>query len=388
MIEKYLISVSLCVTAAMNKCHVVLLNDTGKTLYSCGVNDFGQLGLGDCKRRDNFTLVDLPVEFSSISVGHKDFCIGIAEEDGSLWGWGDNSEGQLGLPKERKHLSEGIFSNLGVYEGGNKSMPTQIPQTRNFTQVATGHQFSLALDIDGRVWSFGLNAFGQLGLGDLKTRYSPTIILPLVDQCITSVSAGLQHGIVLDSNGKLWSFGHNDFGQLGLTDRVNRYSPQQVTWPRDVVQVSSGYYHNLILDSGSNVWAFGYNYYGQIGTGERSRHVETPLLNSSLENISRVICGGNTSFCIDVHHRVFVFGDNEDDKFEFNIQENILFPREKESWCNTTVLPGGHHTLIVDEDGNLFLYGYITGVPIQTGKQDITFAIKKCAMIKSGFSVV
>jgi alpha-tubulin suppressor-like RCC1 family protein len=95
----------------------------GDAYYVCGVNTYGQLGIGNYETIDTFTRMDLPVRFSSISIGRR-FCVGIAEEDGSLWSWGSNSTGQLGIPP--------VGTNDKILR------PQQIPNTQYFIQVSSG----------------------------------------------------------------------------------------------------------------------------------------------------------------------------------------------------------------------------------------------------------
>jgi alpha-tubulin suppressor-like RCC1 family protein len=91
--------------------------------------------------------MQLPVKFVCVIAGYCDHSIGIAYEDGSLWVWGSNNEGQLGLVQQFMRLA-----------------PVRIPNTRNFVNVAAGNKFTLCLDSNGNMWSFGRNNSGQLGI--------------------------------------------------------------------------------------------------------------------------------------------------------------------------------------------------------------------------------
>jgi alpha-tubulin suppressor-like RCC1 family protein len=341
-----------------------VLDGSGTHFYTCGSNEDGQLGTGDTEHRTEFTRVDLSRKFSSIAPGYKDFCVGIAEEDGSLWSWGSNAHGQLGM---------------NVNEIVRVCSPTQISNTFNFTQISSGAEFCLALDSNNRVWSFGRNNCGQLGLGHTTFRDSPTMITSLKE--ILSVSCGMDHGLVLDVDGNLWSFGSNSSGKLGLADpdRSCYFYPRKLDWlpknlpkvktkrktlfshfssekknvenPLKIIQISSGYNHNLVLDSQSRVWVWGDNSFGQLGIGNLVSKCSPEMLDHA-GNISTVYCAGNSSIIQNINNQMFAFGNI------FNT-DSLRRPYLLRHWANKTIIPGASHTLIIDEDGNTSLEGFI-----------------------------
>ena len=178
--------------------HALVLDPSGTHFFCCGNNDQGQLGTGDQNPLSIFTQVNLPVKFTAICAGYQNHSLGISATNGSLWSWGSNAQGQLGLGSQIK----------------TQVHPSQFPNTQQFLQICAGNQFSLGLDSQGRVWAFGKNSHGQLGLGDQETRYVPSVIQSL--QHITQISAGYRFGMGLDHLGNLWSFGSNSRSQLGV----------------------------------------------------------------------------------------------------------------------------------------------------------------------------
>ena len=309
----------------VNKFHSLVLDGTGNHFFACGSNQFGQLGTGDTISQEKFTQVLLPVKFISLSAGSPDHSLGIAECDGSLWSWGSNSHGQLGEQ----------FPNL--------FQPTQITETHSFVQISAGRQFSLALDSNEHVLSFGSGDNGRLGLGEgVGNQFRPTRIESLSN--IKSISAGYQFGIVLDDSGSLWSFGYNFYGQLGLGDNTNRWSPCKIEGIPPIVQVSSGYHHNLILDSHGGVLSFGSNNSGQLGHSETTpKNIPEEVPN--LVDIVQIFGAGNTSIVKNDSQQFFVFGNNTSYRAE---EGNILSPFEKENWRDKIIFPGAHHTIILD----------------------------------------
>ena len=315
-----------------NSNHALVLDGSGNHFFTCGLNESGQLGTGDTIKKETFTRVNLPVKFISLSAGYPDHSLGIAE-DGSLWSWGSNSRGQLGQGEGVPFLTQ----------------PTQILDTHSFVQISAGDQFSLALDSNGDVWSFGNGEYGRLGLGEgVRHRFRPTRIESLSN--IKSISAGVYFGMVLNHFGSLWSFGYNEDGELGLGDNTNRWSPCKIEGIPPIVQVSSGYYHNLILDSHGSVLSFGFNHYGQLGhSGTTNNNI--PEMIPNLVDIVQIFGAGFTSIVKNDSQQFFVFGNNASYRAEIG---NIFAPVEQENWRDKIIFPGGDHIVILDEKGFLF----------------------------------
>jgi len=340
----------------INPKHALILDGSRNHFFCCGVNHAGQLGTGDQISIEKFTKVDLPVPFSSLSAG-ENHSLGISELDGALWSWGSNSHGQLGQGRKVEFLKE----------------PTKIPNTQSFVQVSAGNLFSLALDSNGDVWSFGFSGKGRLGLGKGKgNQFTPERIDTLND--IKSISAGNCHGIALDNSGIVWSFGSNQFGQLGVGNSKDRAEPSKIEGVQDIVQISSGHSHNLLLDSSGRVWSFGSNILGELGNSDNPTKRIVPELIPNVENIIQVFAAGSSSIIINNDHKVFVFGHNDCAKLGFeNDALCFVSPTEQENWRNTTIFPGAYHTVIVDELGNLFFCGYMDLVDVQAGQQEGIF---------------
>jgi len=138
--------------------------------------------------------------------------------DGTLWGWGKNEFGQIGLGTSAAYVWV--------------SSPAQVGALTNWSRVTAGGNFTIASKTDGTLWAWGQNNNGQLGQGNLTYRSSPVQVGALTTWLFAA--AGYIHTAVTKTDGTLWAWGGNAQGQLGLGNTVNRSSPVQVgaltTW--------------------------------------------------------------------------------------------------------------------------------------------------------------
>jgi hypothetical protein len=214
------------------------------TLWVWGYNGSGQLGLGDLEDRYSPTRLGNSANWSAVSTdGWSAHAI---RSDGTLWAWGDNFRGQLGLGDNLK-----------------RDTPTRVGSASNWAAVSASSS-TLALRSDGTLWAWGFNSSGQLGLGDEQDRNSPAQVGS--DSNWAAAIAG-SHALALRSDGTLWTWGSNRFGQLGLGDHVDSDTPAQVGLGTNWSAISSGDFHCQALQSDGTIWGWGAFNYGEQGTG-------------------------------------------------------------------------------------------------------------------------
>jgi len=155
--------------------------------------------------------------------------------DGTLWGWGTNNLGQLGL---------GTFS-------AQELNPVQIGTATTWQSVAAGYTHTVALRTDGSLWTWGSNTSGQLGDGTTTTRSSPARV---GTSTWKAIAAGSSETFAIRSDGTLWAWGNNSFGQLGDGTTVSRVVPTQIGAPTTWQSVAGGGLHTLAIRSDGTLW--------------------------------------------------------------------------------------------------------------------------------------
>ena len=175
------------------------------------------------------------------------------DEHGTLWTWGSNQEGQLGAETQE----------TGVDREGNQVAVsgTSLAVLEDVRSVAAGGDFTVALKTDGTLWAWGGNDYGQLGNGTVVSAAQPVQVL---DQ-VSAVSAGDYHVAAIRDDGTLWTWGDNLYGQLGDGTRDSVSAPHQVL--ADVRFAVMGDYHAAAISTDGTLYTWGSNLDGQLGTG-------------------------------------------------------------------------------------------------------------------------
>jgi alpha-tubulin suppressor-like RCC1 family protein len=258
----------------------------------------------------------------------------VRRADGSISGWGYNVEGQLGTGSASA-ASDTIVQAV-------------LPAGRRATAVAAGFSHALALLDNGDVLAWGFNDNGQLGLGDILPRTTPTkVTLP---RPAVAVAAGRGFSVVALDDGRVFTWGSNTIGQLGNGAREASVSPVQATGLTDIVAVAAGAAHALALGGDGRVWAWGANASGQLGDGS-FRAALVPVATGLVE-IARIRAGGDHSAAISRRRTLYLWGENADGQLGLGSgAPGDLGAPAGVSQAVVDAAPGTRMTLLVGSDG-------------------------------------
>ena len=246
--------------------------DENGSLWGCGNNGNGELGVGDQNFRTQFVKI---VNGNVASVSTREYNTFFIKEDGSLWGMGSNSDGQLGT---------------GSFGGSSRAFPMKIVD-HGVIDTAVGTAHTLFVKSDGSLWGMGKNHMGQLGIGNYDRQSSPVLIM---DANVSAVGTGNHSSYALKKDGTLWSWGDNHQGRLGDGSDTKRNLPVRVV-DQNVTSFSVYNAHVQFLKTDGSAWAFGCNHNGRLGDGTGS-HRYNPIRIID-ENVSAVFaCDGNSYF--------------------------------------------------------------------------------------------
>jgi alpha-tubulin suppressor-like RCC1 family protein len=266
----------------------------GVYAYAWGYNISGMLGDGtNTLRTTPVQVVDVG-GFSSMAGGAL-FTVAV-RPDGSLWQWG-SALNHSTTPYRPQNIGSGfsavaagmshaiaLAADGSVWTWGTSNTDGQLGRTVQATasgndagtpvQVMTGvakvwagANSGYALKTDGTLWAWGANGYGQLGDGSTVSRATPA----QVPGSFTRVSPGGEHVAALKADGSLWTWGRNNWGQLANGGTQNVLAPQQVSTGWTMVAAGGGF--TLVANAAGEIWGAGHNYYGELGNGQQ---VATP----------------------------------------------------------------------------------------------------------------
>ncbi|MDY0000199.1 MAG: hypothetical protein RBU30_02775 [Polyangia bacterium] len=286
-------------------------------LYCWGSNNQGQIGTGSSiQEYTSPQLVEiLPAlthAIERVTAGSGHTCATIS--DGRLFCWGENVFGQLGTGNTYEVRSPHILNGFGgVGE----------PKVRS---VAAGMWHTCALDGDGRVYCWGANNYGQLGVGS-SDLYSTTPLEVGLSERAVAIALGAVHTCAIAATGSLYCWGDNQWGELGDGTRVNRNLPTLVSFEEvygsmpEVYQVALGGAHTCALIRTQDateplVSCWGINYHGQLGVDVAGGEVYSalPVSSTALQDSgalpSRLAVGQNSTCVLDDDGTAWCWGDN------------------------------------------------------------------------------
>lgn len=172
---------------------------------------------------------------------------------GQVWAWGNNNRGQTGVKPSESLVDQ----------------PKKVEGLSDIVSIAAGYTHSLAVDVNGQVYAWGSNGSGQLGNNKTDDSSTPQEVLTVRDA--VQVSGGNDTSMALTADGKIYTWGYGEYGQLGAAKTTNsRLKPDMISGSDfgTPIQIASGMNHNLLLNSQGSVYAWGRNRDAQLGTGE------------------------------------------------------------------------------------------------------------------------
>ena len=313
--------------------------------------------------------------------------------DGNAYAWGNNNDGQLGNgTRDDKHAP-------AMVKTPDRSTYPDLPADFTYVQVSGGRYHSLAVGSDGNAYAWGSNSQGQLGDGTGTTRSTPVMVrkpdrstypdLP-ADFTYLQVSAGYWHSMAVGSDGNVYAWGDNQYGQLGDGTRDDKHAPVRVKTPDrktypdlpadfTYLQVSAGNAHSLALGSDGNVYAWGYNYNGRLGDGTTTdRHapvrVKTPDRKTYPDlpadfTYLQVSAGDRHSLALGSDGNVYAWGWNGYGRLgdgttterhapvRVKTPDRKTYPDLPADFTYLQVSAGIYHSLALGSDGNVYAWG-------------------------------
>lgn len=340
-------------TVASGSRHTVVLDSSG-TVWTWGRNASGQLGIGST------TASSLPVQVPALTgivavAAGENHTLALGS-DGRVWAWGLNASGQLG-------------------DGTTTTRTSPVEVLTGASKIAAGERYSVALKPDGSVFTWGVNTSGQLGRATTPTN-QPGVVPSL--SSVTSIAAGADHTLALRADGSIWTWGFNATGQLGDGSQTNRSAPVQATGLEGltVVEVAGADGHSLARTDTGRIYAWGDNTYGQLGDGTIETPRLTPAIVADAEYVTGIAAGGWHSAAVLSDGSVLCWGQGANGEIGDGtplFATIPIFPAEgpleaiRVAASGGTLATSGGNTVVVTATGEVWAWGDNTDGQIGDG---------------------
>ncbi|XP_015787614.1 probable E3 ubiquitin-protein ligase HERC3 [Tetranychus urticae] len=254
---------------------------------------------------------------------------------------------------------------LGREGSWSKLLAVQNFGSHFVNQVSCGYFHNSILTDAGQIFSWGCNQFGQLGLAkDFESIGKPSLIKILAHQCVIQICSGAHHSLALTKNGEIYSWGANNLGQLGLGYKnPSANKPHLITslQASPIFSISSGSYHSFGLSCTGALYGWGKNEFGQLGVGD-NEHRSTPTCLTHLRNqkISFVSGGEDFTAALTEDGGIFTWGAGMYGQTGHGVKGNELFPKRILEMIGnkvTQVACGRCHMLLLVNSDKIYACG-------------------------------
>ena len=255
----------------------------------------------------------------------------LLKADGSVWTWGGNGSGQLGI------------------DGDHAWPPVRVPGLKGIRDVAAGDSFTMAVKNDGTVWTWGENHYGELGNGSTEASGKPGQAAGLTG--IVAVAAGGHNSLALQSDGTVWEWG-DDPAKSPAT------LPKQVDGLTDAVAIAASTKHMVALKRDGTVWVWGDHGAGDLGNGNYGVSGR-PLQLRGLRDVAAVAAGYELTLALKKDGTVWATGYGAAGQLGNGSTENSLKPVMVSGLAGVKAMAAGAmHALALKDDGTVWSWGY------------------------------
>jgi alpha-tubulin suppressor-like RCC1 family protein len=281
------------------------------------------------------------------------------------------NEFSLAIQPDGTVLSWGRNNHRQLGQGKKKidlAVATPIPNLPPMKAIAAGLDHSVAVTRDGNVWGWGASTSGQLGPTVPENFVGTPFQIPQLSG-VVAIAAGSQSTLALKANGTVYAFGWNALGQLGLGNQTSTSTPTKIPGLKNVVAISASQNRAFALKADGTVVAWGENYLGQLGTADANPYVLSPSPVSGLSLITKIEAGDGFALALRDDGLVMSWGRND-----YGQLGNPAMPKTYQGSSSPSLVPsldsvidisgGGGRSLAVKSDGSVWAAGIVQGYQV------------------------
>ena len=366
--------------------------------WGWGYNNFGQLGINvagaGASRSTPVSVLGAVKTFCDISAG-SNFSLAI-DKNGRAWGWGRNISGEvgdnsitqrntpvsvLGAVKTFCHIAASLgnhslalthtgrawaWGDNGNGRLGNNAIVSQrtpvsvLGAVKTFCKIAVGNAWSLAIDKNGRAWAWGNGGDGRLGINSTVSALTPVSVLGAV-KTFCHIGAGNATSAAIDKNGRIWSWGFNNSGQLGNGANTQQLTPVSLAGAvKTFCKISLSNGQTLALDKNGRAWGWGFNANGLLGDNSVTARNTPVSVAGAVKTFCEIAAGNQHALAIDKSGNTWAWGPNGQGQLGANIATFVRTPKSivlgaTKTFCQVNI--GGGFSAMIDRVGKMWTWG-------------------------------
>ncbi|EFA76778.1 regulator of chromosome condensation domain-containing protein [Heterostelium album PN500] len=321
--------------------------DTSRGLMTWGSGSYCKLGFKSVEKDSQPTPERLPnfniSDICSISCGS--YYSAALTENGDVYMWGRGS------------VKNPPIATLGNGTFDDQLLPQKVESLQEIVVISIGFYHSAAVKSNGELLTWGCGEDGQLGHGDVFNQPIPKVVQSITSHWVTQVQCGEKHTICLTKNGKVFTWGTSEYGQLGLGDTQKNCTPMLVTSldKYHIIQIACGATHNAVLTNNREVLVFGNG--AAMGS---ANIISIPIMVPSLKimNIERLSCGHYSTAALTECGDVYTWGSGQELGHGHGTSE--AHPKLVETLRNQSIRQiscGGRHMAFLTDSGKIYTSG-------------------------------
>lgn len=320
------------------------------TLWCWGANNYGQVGIGSTVSQ--FTPVQIGTQNTWAEVAVSDLSSFAIQQDGSLWAWGYNGYGMLGNGTTTQR-------NSPVHIG-----------TASYKKVTANSFATLAIRTDGTLWAWGNNDWPLFGNGTSNTSSSVPLQVGTGNDW-KQVVLGIYHVAAIKNDGTLWGWGSNIYGITGNGTPTPTLIPVQTAVGTSWKDVACGNDSTLAIKTDGTLWAWGTNQLGMFGNGSNEGYSYVPVQIGTADNWKEIDADFSSCIAVKTNGTLWGWGFNSTGALGNGTSDDANVPTQSGTSANwKTATMGVQHAAGIQNDGSLWTWGRNMNGQLGNGSSD------------------